>query len=72
MEQLTDKELKFIGFHLACRLEDYENVLKKRKAFHGAALRQFQTLEKIVYTKLIPEVWSGPKPDYWNLPDYGI
>lgn len=66
LEKLTANERKFLGFHLACRLEDYEKELKKNKSFSGAGLNQFQELEELVYTKLIPESWSGPNPQHWK------
>ena len=66
MESLTEREVKFLAFHLACRLEDYEKELKKHKAFHGPALEQFRALEKLVYTKMIPDSYCGPKPEWWN------
>lgn len=60
----SDEERKFIGFHLACQLEDYDRMIKKTKSTQ--AIPQWRRLEKLIYTKIIPESWSGPKPKYWD------
>ena len=66
---ISDEERKFLGFHLACRLEDYEREIKKVAKGHydvSAATEQLHRLEELVYTELIPESWCGPKPAYWK------
>lgn len=65
---LTDKEQAFVAFHLACRLEDYEKTLKRNKVT-AEGWNQFYALEKLIYTKFIPESWSGPRPSYWEDPN---
>jgi len=67
--ELTDEEQKFIGFHLACQLEDYDKQIKKHcrdAKSKEAATAQWRRLEKLTYTKFIPESWCGPKPKYWD------
>jgi hypothetical protein len=65
--ELTDEERSLLGFHLACRLEDYEKEIKKAKPeFRAGATKQFRQLEKLIYTKVIPDSWCGPKPRYWD------
>lgn len=69
MVNVTDEERKFLGFHLACQLEDYGKEIKKlEKAGHKVteAREQWQRLEQLIYTKVIPESWHGPKPSYWK------
>lgn len=63
--ELTDKETKTIAFHLACRLEDFEKELRKRK-IRPETNEVFVELEQFVYTRLIPESWCGPRPTYWK------
>lgn len=68
MNNLTDDDIKFLAFHLACQLEDYGNKIKKlRKQGNDMSLarEQWNKLEKLIYTKMIPESWLGPAPDYW-------
>lgn len=63
--ELTEEERTQLGFHLACRLEDLEKIAKKQKSDSGIH-KVIQELEEFTYTKVIPESWSGPKPDYWK------
>lgn len=69
MIDVTDEEKKFLGFHLACQLEDYEKSIRK-SANKGhdmkLAWEQWRRLEQLIYTKFIPESWCGPKPNYWK------
>ena len=67
--ELTEDDIKFLGFHLACKLEDYEKSIKKHckdARSREAATAQLHRLEKLIYTKFIPESWCGPKPKYWD------
>ena len=59
---ISDDEARLIGYHLACRLDDYERVAKKSPE----ARKQWQALEELIYTKVIPNSWCGPKPEYWK------
>jgi hypothetical protein len=66
---LTDEERHFLGFHLACQLEDYGKMIKKEckdAKSREAATAQWRRLEQLIYTKFIPESWCGPKPSYWK------
>lgn len=70
MNELTEAEKHLIGFALACYLEDTEIRLKKLKRQGNdvnGALFQLKTIERITYTKIIPNSWSGPKPKEWNI-----
>ena len=67
-ETLTNKEIKFLVYHLVCRLDDYEMELKKCSSSNNA-LNQFYALEKLIYTKIIPGAYLGAFPKYWNDPN---
>ena len=62
---ITDDERKLIGFALACYLEDFEKRLEKSNQ-NPKENTVFVSIEKLTYTKIIPESFSGPKPDYWK------
>lgn len=62
---LTAEERQLVGFHLACRLEDYDKQLKKA-GDPEIGRRMWQRLEEVTYTRIIPESWCGPKPAYWG------
>ncbi len=69
MIDINDEERQFLGFHLACQLEDYEKSIKKNckdAESRQRATKQLQRLEKLIYTKIIPEAWCGPHPKYWE------
>jgi hypothetical protein len=54
---LSDEDRQFLGFHLACRLEDYEKITKK-DGNKPEMVEQAKRLEKIIYTKIIPESYK--------------
>lgn len=60
--ELNDNERASIGFALAAYLEDVEKRLKR----YPEAMKQIHEIERITYTKIIPEAWSGPKPLWWK------
>lgn len=66
---LTDEERNLLGFHLACRLEDLEKqerAIRKKGVDTSGVQSTIRTLEELIYTRIIPESWSGPKPSYWK------
>jgi len=65
MDELTPEEKKLLGFAIACYLEDLDKRLRNIPR-HLLSWQQRNKIEKILYTKLIPESWKGPKPTYWE------
>lgn len=63
--EITDDERKLIGFHLACRLEDFEVELKKNKQ-EPEDNDIYVKLEQLIYERIIPESFNGPRPKYWK------
>lgn len=67
--EVTDEERHFLGFHLACQLEDYGkqiSKLRKQGKDMTGAQNQWNRLALLIYTKVIPDSFSGPRPSYWS------
>ena len=66
---LTDEERKAVGFAVACYLDDHEKRIKREQLRQRGdttlAWKQFHTIEKLCYTKIIPEAWGGPPNPNW-------
>jgi hypothetical protein len=63
---LSDEDKKFLGFCLACYIEDYEKEIKREerkqnKTLTGARASLARVI-KLTYTEFIPESWHGAKP----------
>ncbi len=65
MMNMNQEERTAIGFACACYLDDLAKRLKKEhKDPHEN--RVWVMIERVTYTEIIPDSWSGPRPEYWN------
>lgn len=60
MIELTNEEKKLVGFFLALAIEDTEKGIKKAKLGKDSfAAKQLAKIQRITYTKFIPESLTG-------------